>query len=106
MREEEEKLARTARRSAANEATLVWALFGSFLSVVLILSDPILLFIGLGLPMWVVISFLLSALAALVWYLNAQIVIKQAQHDYNEIMKAKKSQVRKEHLETLRKRGK
>jgi len=105
MREEEKKLARTARRNAGNEATLVWALFGSFLSVALILSDPILLFIGFGLPMWIFISFALSALAALVWYLNAQNVIEQAKLDYNEIMKAKKAKIDKEHLETLRKRN-
>ncbi|HHI69485.1 MAG TPA: hypothetical protein ENJ91_00675 [Rhodobacteraceae bacterium] len=105
MREDEKKLARTARRNAGNEATLVWALFGSFLSVALILSDPILLFIGFGLPMWILISFALSTLAALVWYLNAQNVIEQAKLDYNEIMKAKKAEMNEEHLETLRKRN-
>lgn len=105
MREDEEKLARTARRDAANEATLIWALFGSVLSVGLILSDPILLFIGFGWPMWAMLGFLLSALAAYVWYLNADLVIKKAQKDYNDIMKAKKAAMRKEHLETLKKRN-
>jgi len=81
-------------------------LFGSFLSIALIMSDPMLLFIGLGLPMWVFISFALAGLAALVWYLNAQNVIRKAQYDYNEIMKAKTAKMRKEHLETLAKRNK
>jgi len=105
MREDEKKLARTARRDAKNEATLIWALFGSVLSVGLVLSDPILLFIGFGWPMWAMISFLLSALAAYVWYLNADHIIRQAQMDYNEIMKTKKAEMREEHLETLKKRN-
>jgi len=105
MREDEKKLARTARRDAKSEATLVWALFGSLLSIGLILSDPILLFIGFGWPMWAILGFLLSALAAYVWYLNADLVIQQAQNDYNEIMKAKKAKIQEEHLETLKNRN-
>jgi len=105
MREDEKKLARTARRDAKSEATLVWALFGSLLSIGLILSDPILLFIGFGWPMWAMLGFLLSALAAYVWYLNADLVIRQAQEDYNEIMKVKKAEMQEEHLETLKNRN-
>ncbi len=105
MRDDEKKLAQTARRSASNEAGLVWALFGSFLSIGLILSDPILLFIGFGWPMWAIIGFALAGLAAYVWFLQADMVIRQAQLDYNDIMKAKKSEMQKEHLETLKTRN-
>jgi len=37
---------------------------------------------------------------------DAQNVIRKAQYDYNEIMKAKTAKMRKEHLETLAKRNK
>jgi len=55
--------------------------------------------------MWAMLGFLLSALAAYVWYLNADLVIRQAQEDYNEIMKVKKAEMQEEHLETLKNRN-
>jgi len=105
MRDDEKKLARTARRSASNEAGLVWALAGGFLSIGLILSNPTLLFIGYGWPMWAIIGFTVAALVAYVWFLYAGAVIQQAQTDYNDIMKAKKAEMREQHLEALKKRN-
>lgn len=104
MRDEEKKLARKARRSASNEAGLVWALFGSFLSIGLILSDPMMLFIGFGWPMWAMIGFSVAALAAYVWLLQAGMVIQQAKMEYNDVMKHKKAEMQKQHLEALRNR--
>ncbi len=105
MREDEKKLARTARRIASNEAGLIWSLSGAFLSIALILSDPILLFIGFGWPMWAMISFALAGLAAYVWYLHADLEIRQAQTAYNDIMKSKKAEMRGKHLEALKSRN-
>lgn len=105
MRDDEKQLARTARRIASNEAGLIWALFGSFLSLGLILSDPIMLFVGFGWPMWAIIGFSVAGLASYAWLLQADIVIRRAQMDYNDIMKGKKAVMQEQHLETLKSRS-
>jgi len=103
-REEDEKLAQSARRSASNEATLIWGLLGGFLSVLFV---PLRWQFGLqnlSIPAVVAIAFSLAGLIALAWYLPTRKKIEAFKRENNDRMKAKKAEIREAHLETLKQR--
>ncbi len=67
QREREVEISRSARRSASNEAGLLWALLGAVLSVGLVFYNPLHYLLGGGLFMAAFTGFFFAGVAAYFW---------------------------------------
>ncbi len=104
LRDREVEIARTARRSASNEAGLLWALLGSALSVGLVFYNPLHYLLGGGLFMAAFTGFFFAGVAAYFWYKIEGAKIAEARQDFNDILRIKSEMQNKIHLHTLRQR--
>lgn len=104
MDEEHEKRVTISRRSAQNEASLIWSLLGAAIFLVVLFLDVAAIMLPWNIHPYVfsgIVAIGLSGMVAKLHFVKASAEINNARNEIEEMMNSKREEMQKERMAKL-----